>query len=248
MGTPLGRATSMGALTNYVRPLLACLAGSAAGQQGTAQEEDVVSFYQRTLSADGAPYDHNFPVGVPTVCHRSSYLSPYRVYVVSSNPDVTPDATVFSFELDTAACPMTSAYCCGQPFDHLLIKTGEAAMQPPDAWPCAACMCLNNPSMRMRHMAMDCSSRCESLASDFSNLSFCRLWMPCPSGALSSILTRNPVLAHATDPGQNVTAVAMDDIPLSFDPTADGINITNLGLTSASAQHTITVTVSNGEW
>ena len=80
---------------------------------------------QRTLSADPSPlYDHNFPVAVPTACHRSSYFSPFRVYMLGS-PTPNPAAGVdFSLQIAAAACPQSGAYCCGQPFDHLLIKTG----------------------------------------------------------------------------------------------------------------------------
>jgi hypothetical protein len=97
---------------------------AAAGEK--KEDDEIVSIHaQRTLSADGALYDHNFPVAVPTKCYRSSYFSPYRLFALNVNKDVPAGGTTFSFNVEVAACPYPDAVCCTQNFDHLLIKLGE---------------------------------------------------------------------------------------------------------------------------
>lgn len=80
---------------------------------------------QRTLNAQGLPYDHNFPVAVPTSCYRSSYFSPYRLFADVANAFVPDNGATFSFNLEVAACPYPQAFCCGEGLDHIVIKIGE---------------------------------------------------------------------------------------------------------------------------
>ena len=103
---------------------LTCLLSPAA--QVTQREGETISIQsQRTLSAAGTPFEHDFPVAVATTCYRSSYFSPYRMYTSSINADTPEQGVTFAFNVEVDECPYSKAFCCGQNLDHLMLKIGE---------------------------------------------------------------------------------------------------------------------------
>ncbi len=79
------------------------------------------AYSHRQLSAY---YARNFGSNIPTVCYRSSYLSPYRLYTSGLTPQqATDDVSWLEFELRTVACELANP-CCEQSLDRLVIRTG----------------------------------------------------------------------------------------------------------------------------